>query len=497
MANLPPLTIGEVQKQINEVNRLTQAFEKLSAADQINPEIGGKLQSDIQAITTVLDRFKEGIRTIPEITIKGIAERTAQLEKLEAAGRQLNTLDPKEIEVAKGALQEIDRLKSEINGLKVDISSVPELKVDFNNFDQDILKAKEKLKGLSTSVEINADLGSLQAALSKIQGITLPKLSFGEIEIQTAALSKLKQDLADMPELDKINPEIGGKALAEVMALEKELTDLSAAIKNPPDLVIQGITEQTNKIKKLQDEYDKLSLEDQQNINIGGTYLADIQKLKDGVNQVKKDMSAIPGLDINLETFDKDIIQAKERLKGLNTKVQIDADLGTLQAALSKIKNITLPKLTFGEVEVQTSAISKLRQDLESLPEIDKINPEIGGKALLEIEKLSQELLDLQDAIRNTPDLVIQGIEQRRKEIEKLEEGLNNLSSVDQQEITINAGNITRLKDEIAVLKKDLVSFPDLTIGHIVETLGQISAIKANVISIPDLVIDVQGIGEL
>jgi len=517
LKTLPKLSIGDISGEIRSIEKLTKHFEKLSAADQINPEIGGKIQQQIATITSNLDKFRASLTNMPELIIRGIEEREAEIKRLQ---KVLQDVDPKNLELKGNILQDVTRLNGEIKTLRGTIDAVPELTLGaIAEKTAQIQKLKTELANLPTADKINisitggtndqinalnASINFLRSNIGNMPVLDVDVQGVAELEELIKKSAEAKAKLDALPDSTDVKVSVGGTALQEIQTLEAELKQFKASLNSVPDLAIKGIVQKTQELQKLKITASSLDFEG--NIKIADTALPEIQKIEAEIKGLSVLIQGVPELDLGeLQNKSAQLTKLQQQLSSLtlpelegqigqNLKggiTMLEKDLDALKASI-----LSMPTLEVSGIVETIASISKIKATFKSLDEQDKIAPEIGGAMLQELAVLEQKLEQFKSSLKDIPVFTIAGIETRQDEIKKLQAQLDAIPEGQQVELRVSVkADMDKLNGEITSLKENLSSLPVLSIGAIGETTTQVVRLQSELKELTgDVQLDFSGV---
>jgi len=555
LTSLPVLSIGDVDKQVQEIERLRKEFNALPEDHKIDVEVGGKALEQIRVLESELDSFRNGLNNIPALVIEGISQKTAELQKLQAAAKDLAIRG----EVDDSLFADIKRVESELRAMYAMFTAAPNIDAvvtvegikqaitQLDVFEENIASLKQEAKNIGININDNTsdEIKGAQARLKELanQVLTLPDLRIGTGENQINQLQKdlealraklqslpdatisvqatidaeslvkqladVKTRLATLSDAQKIDIELTGSLKTEIIGIENELQNLIAKILNVPDLSIGKLDAEKQKLKELEAELEKLGDADVDS-DFGKKLIADIGEAKAEVNFLTKALAAIPNLSVgNVEAQISDLVRLRQeqgKLTGVNKNINLQGiDKAIQELATLKDSIKTVPELQIDVTEASRN-LTRLRAEFEALPDAEKVDINIGGAMLTDIQKLESELEQFKDALTSLPGLTITGITERQAEIRKLEQQLETIPD-NQIELRVQVkADIDKFKAEIADLKTDLGNVPELTIGTINNQVAEVVKLenvvadlsaKLQGLTVPNLSFQVQGNTEL
>jgi len=495
LKTLPTLSIGNIQPLINNLNFLRKEFDSLSDLDKINPEIGGKMQSQIQALTANLDKFKAGLQDIPALTISGIEERVTQITKLQ---QQLNSL-PENQKLTLGVTIQanIDQLTGEVDNLKKSLGTVPELELG---------KVAENTAKI---VELEAATSKLKSNLTNFPAVAIQVQGVGELEKLIQQATEAKARLDALPEGEQIDINIVGRVKEELAQIDGQISSVIGKILNVPDLNLR-LEDETAKLARLETQLESLS-EAEIKSGVGEKLISDIDEAEAQVNLLKKSVATVPELTLgNVQEKINELVKLRNAVDGVEApdpftfttgiKQEIDTSLKSLQelkTALQEIPDATVSGVTLENIDKNITELQKLKNEIAELDQVQaqrvnitsNYNEATGDAAAYQAElarlasaeeRLTQSIANSTSALQGNAtaqENTLKVLTEKEARIESLRLSYAQLSEAEQQ-----TGKGLAITSEINALQKEVesltASLQKVAIGNI-DTSG-IQKVKAD-----------------
>lgn len=456
--------LGERQKKVQE---LTQAYARLSQSDQASPEIGGKLQADLQEATNSVDTIRKALIS-------------------------LNALPAIQVDINTG--EETQRILSAIADIKATISSVPPLEVDvqgIGELEQAILRTTElkaKLAALPENEQLDINIGgkiqeeltSLDSRISRIveKILGVPEFSMGNLDNEIAKFKQLETLLETLTD-EEIKAGKGERLFAELDQAESKINLLKKAISTVPELTLGNVKDKVNDILRLKGAVDGIKSPDA--LTIGKTLQTEVAAGIKALQDLKESVKDVPG--INISGIDKSIADLTKLQKHIQELNQVQNNKLTLTNNFDKTTgdvqayNAELAQLTDRENEL-TQAVINSTAALQKNANAQQAGIAELNKKQAKLESLKLSYAQLSDAEKQTG----QGLA-ISKEIDTLKNDVDALtSSLQKMQVgNISTTGISKLKNEFRDLLDIQRRLSQVELDKInLETNFKVGAIDAN-----------------
>jgi tape measure domain-containing protein len=326
--------------------------------------VGQQLAAEIQAVEKNMAQIRAGFQGFSDDTFAAL---DAKYKELAALQRQLSTVTGQEaanIPFGKNLVKDMEKLRAEIEALKTDIT-------------------------------------------------TVPQVNLGPLETKTKQLEALQAKFQSLSQLDLKNIEVAGN----IEKLEAEIGQIKASLQNVPALTVEGLVETTAELYRLRQEYEALSDIDKKDVNIGGKLAAQLEGAESRLQTLKAAITGIP--EIKLGSFNEksaEIARLTALLKDLPEIELNDENIGgamikqvqQLEAELDQInaKFNAIPQDAFGSINAKAAQLAKLKNEYAALSEIDRRNATVGLQMKKNINELEREVRSLNQEFNQTESFV-------------------------------------------------------------------------------------------
>ena len=428
-----------IAQHSNKVKELQADYDKLSVADQINPEIGGKMLANIDTLQKQLTILRNNVDSFPDITLGGFTEGITQVAKLET---------------------EIDGLISKINGIpdqKVKIDSTGELE----DLIRKIAEAKKQLAALPESEKLDINIGgafqqdlteletSISRVIEKILG--MPEFSLGNLDQERQKLAALENQLENLTD-EEMKSGFGDKLIADIDQAEAKVKLLAAAVNAVPELTLGNVQDKINDLLKLKQVQDSLSGADVGTVKLDGIEQA-VKNLEAFKTSLSKGIT-VPGIEKALRSLNKVQNEFEElaniRAAKLDLTNNFDAATGDVQEYEAAIASLAARENELAN-SINEGAAALLRSDAVQKNAAENIEDTI---ARLESLKLSYAQLSDADKGSEKGLALAATIEKLKVEVDGLNTALQTTGKGVTDETTAKIAGVVKLKDEYRNLLK-------------------------------------------
>ncbi|PSR56081.1 hypothetical protein AHMF7605_22545 [Adhaeribacter arboris] len=413
-ATIQQAAAAAAEERRMKIIALNEAYDKFSDSDKALPEVGGKLQADLQAataelgvlnrvfeqVTTHANELKSTVSSMPVFTLGDLEKEKQRFRELET---QLEKLSDADMAAGKGdqLVADMDRVEEKILAINKALTTTPEL--NFGDL-QDKQAKLESLRltyaqlndaekgtgpGLAIAKDIeqtSREVDELIAKVGKI-GNNVNATGIAKVKNEYRDLLAIERDLSNI-EVAKLKIEtdfkagaIDATAYAQALAkLEAEENGLVSALVKGSNALRQNadfqkagkdiIEEETKSLNKLKAVYQNLPQSAKLDPEVGGSFQKDIAEIEKSITQVKAVLESTSTMD----GFSKSE-QSGQRLN--KTMQQLKIELQSYEAIIEKSWDPVVIKKYAGEV-------SRVKTEMQAIKNVGKEGFDALGRPVKE-----------------------------------------------------------------------------------------------------------------